>query len=401
VNTLRYKIWLSLCPKMNAKTAARLCAALGNAETVYFAREKDILAAGFGKDTVAALSDKSFRRADNALEACRRLGISIISRGDSAYPERLENIADPPLILYVRGTLPDIDAQPVAAVVGTRSCTPYGMRSAQNIGYGLARRGITVATGLARGVDTAAAIGALKGGGKVIGVAGGGVDIPYPKGTERMFEDVASSGAVISEYPPGTEPASHHFPQRNRILSGVSVCVAVIEAPLRSGALITANYALEQNRDVFAMPGNIDSKASAGANLLIKDGAFPLTGADDIARELKPRFADKITFTKALKPEGLSKIGQTEKHEIDKTRETVYSEVSDKKEIIAAKTAAGLSGDELTVFTAISPAEPSYLDDIITKSGLPASTVLSVLTLLEIDGHIKSLGAGYFDIAGQ
>lgn len=195
---------------------------------------------------------------------------------DAAYPGRLKNIYDPPCLLYVKGRLPVFDEELAVAVVGTRDCTPYGVACAEKLGYGLTCGGAVVVSGLAKGIDAAATRGALRAGGVTVGVVGNGLDIRYPYESGYLYEDVAAAGALLSEYPPGARPAKAHFPARNRILSGLSAATLVVEAPERSGALITAGTAMEQGREVFAVPGPIDAPASAGCNRLIQDGARAL-----------------------------------------------------------------------------------------------------------------------------
>lgn len=179
-------------------------------------------------------------------------------------------------------------------MVGTRDCTPYGVSCAEKLGHGLAAGGAVVVSGLARGIDSAALRGALRAGGTVAAVLGNGTDVIYPPENQYLYEDVAAAGALVSEYPPGTPPDGRHFPVRNRILSGLSLAALVVEAPERSGALITAGTALEQGRDVFAVPGPIDAPASVGCNRLIRDGAGLASDAWDILREYEARFPDKL-----------------------------------------------------------------------------------------------------------
>ena len=209
---------------------------------------------------------------------------------DAAYPGRLKNIYDPPALLYCKGRLPLLDDLLCVAVVGTRDCTPYGVACAEKLGFGLASGGAAVVSGLAKGIDAAAIRGALRAGGVTVGVVGNGLDVYYPYESRYLYEDVASAGILLSEYPPGTEPASGHFPVRNRIISGLSLAALVVEAPEKSGALITAATALEQGRDVFAVPGPIDAPASVGCNRLIRDGAGLVSDASDILREYEGRF---------------------------------------------------------------------------------------------------------------
>lgn len=210
--------------------------------------------------------------------------IEFITLFDKEYPALLKNISDPPPVLYYKGKL--IFNYPAISIVGARRCTNYGKKIGERIGCELAERGITVISGLARGIDTYGHIGALKGGGRTIAVLGCGLDIIYPPENKKLYYEIQENGTIVSEYPPGTEPLRGNFPQRNRIISGLSLGVLVIEAARRSGSLITAEIALEQGRKLFAIPGNIDRPQSKGTNELIKDGAKMVIKVEDIIEEL-------------------------------------------------------------------------------------------------------------------
>jgi DNA processing protein len=259
---LKYWVWLASLQSVRTVTLKRLVDWFGSPELVFFADDKTYEEIpGLLKQEIAALSEKNLHDAKKTLDDCETYGFRIMTLHDGDYPARLKNIPDPPLVLYIRGRLPALDEEAAVAVVGTRSCTPYGLKAAERIGYELARHGCLVVSGLARGIDSAAAKGTLRAGGRVVGVVGSGLDIVYPPENKKLFDDVAAVGAIVSEYPPGSPAAPGHFPQRNRVMSGLSGGVTVIEAPEKSGALITATHALEQGRDVFAIPGNVDSPA--------------------------------------------------------------------------------------------------------------------------------------------
>ncbi len=227
----------------------------------------------------------------------RRKEQFILTMQDAAYPNRLRGIYDPPVLLYGRGALPLFDEEAAIAVVGTRSCTPYGVAVAEEFGYEMAKQGALVVSGMARGIDAAAQRGALRAGGLTAAVLGGGVDVVYPAENRRLYEDIAAVGVLLSEYPPGTEPRSGHFPVRNRIMSGLTLASVVVEAPPRSGALITAHLALDQGRDVFAVPGPITAEASRGCNELIREGAGLASCAWDILGEYEARFPLRLHKT--------------------------------------------------------------------------------------------------------
>ncbi|PIU41777.1 MAG: DNA-protecting protein DprA [Candidatus Omnitrophica bacterium CG07_land_8_20_14_0_80_42_15] len=276
-----------------------------------------------------------------------------IKRSDPKYPKNLRDTYDPPEVLYVNGELLPQDEAAVA-LVGTRRPTYYGMQACEKLSYDLALYGITIVSGMARGIDTAAHRGALKAGGRTIAVLGSGHDNIYPKENKKLYEEITKSGAVVSEFPDDTPPYKWNFPQRNRVISGLSLGVVVIEAPKKSGALITVDFALEQGREVFAMPGKVNSLASEGTHQLIKDGAKLVENANDIIEELE------IKLKKFLKE--------------NKTKENNL--LLDEKE------------EEICRFLTD---EPKHIDEIALESKIPVNKVLSVLTQLVIKRVVKEL----------
>jgi len=268
-----------------------------------------------------------------------------------------------------------VDELPAIAVVGTRKASPYGIRCAEDLAFGLADGGAVVVTGLARGIDSAAAQGALRAGGIVIGVLGGGVDVIYPRENGWLYDDVAAAGCLISEYPPGTEPLPGHFPIRNRIMSGLSIAALVVEAPARSGALITAGMALDQGRDVFAVPGPIYAENSRGCNRLIRDGAGVAAEPWDILRDYEAQFPGKLRGQTRPAPELLEKQpGQP-----TEAAQPVLPSLSLKS--------AGLTDDQILLLRTLTD-RPIQVDDLIELTELPARRVLSALTMLEIDQYV-------------
>ena len=295
---------------------------------------------------------------------------------DAAYPARLQNIYDPPVLLYVRGHLPVMDEEAAIAVVGTRKCSPYGVACAEKLAFGLAAAGAVVVSGLAEGIDAASVRGALRAGGTPVSVVGNGLDVKYPRENRYLYEDVAAAGALLSEYPPGTRPDGRHFPVRNRILSGLSLAALVVEAPARSGALITAETALEQGRDVFAVPGPIDAPTSVGCNRLIRDGAGLVTDASDILREYEGRFALDLKEARE-EPETLGYQART---------------VPEPKPVAPALSLSRgdveLTDDQIAILKALSDTEPMQVDDLTELVDIPTRRVLSALTVLEIDQYV-------------
>ncbi len=263
---LKYWVWLTALPGLSGQSRRALLEHFGSPESVYYAEPPELLQVeGVTAEQVRLLSDKSLAAADRILEDCARKDIFLLTMQDVLYPQRLRNIYDPPLLLYGKGAMPLFDEEVAVAVVGTRRCTPYGVRTAERFGFEMSKQGALVVSGLARGIDAAAHLGALRAGGLTAAVLPGcGVDVVYPTENDRLYEDVAASGVLLSEYPPGAEPLAWHFPARNRILSGLCLAVLVVEAPEKSGALITAATALEQGRDVFAIPGQLDAENGVG-----------------------------------------------------------------------------------------------------------------------------------------
>lgn len=376
---LKYWIWLAELPELTNQARLALLRHFGTPENAFYADAGEILLTdGITRAQAEALDNKSLAAAERILEDCRRLGLRILTLQDAEYPNRLRNIYDPPFLLYVRGHLPPVDEEAVIAVVGTRTCTPYGEACGEKLGYGLARGGAVVVSGLARGVDAAAARGALRAGGVPIGVVGGGVDVVYPPEHRYLYEDVAAAGALLSEYPPGSEPDKTHFPVRNRIMSGLAVGTVVVEAPLRSGALITANTALEQGRDLFAVPGPIDAPDSAGCNRILRDGGYIVTEARDVLEHYAERFPDKLRLEGAREePVTLGYRARRERAEAPKAVPPSLS-----------ISGSGLTDDQIALLRALSDTEPRLADDLIEETGIPARRVLSALTLLELDGHV-------------
>ena len=245
MSALKYWVWLAECRGVSNQAVLALLRHFGSPEDVFYADTGEILLTeGITREQAKALEDHKLDKADKILADCQQLGLRILTIQDAEYPGRLQNIYDPPCLMYVKGRLPAIDEEAAVAVVGTRDCTPYGVACAEKLGYGLASGGAVVVSGLAKGIDAAASRGALRAGGVTVGVVGNGLDVHYPYESRYLYEDIAAAGALLSEYPPGTEPAGNHFPARNRIISGLSLATLVVEAPERSGALITAETAL-------------------------------------------------------------------------------------------------------------------------------------------------------------
>ncbi len=285
---------LTLVPGIGARTFHRLLERFGSPERVFTAR-RNLLEEipGLKKVTIDAITSSEAKiTAEKEMNRLRSLGISVIQWGTEKYPEYLANISDPPPLLYVRGTLLPEDERAVA-VVGSRQASAYGLGACKKICRELAWQGWTVVSGMARGIDSAAHKGALAGGGRTLAVLGSGLDVVYPTENQKLSQQIACSGAIISEFPLSTPPEPGNFPVRNRIISGLSLGVVVVEATARSGSLITARMALEQGRQVFAVPGPIDRLGVEGPHRLIKEGTKLVERAEDIVEELLPMVSGK------------------------------------------------------------------------------------------------------------
>lgn len=293
MGNLRQWIWISTRCDLPSGLAVRLLTQFGSPEAAYAAQRKDYAGIKLTEQTLEALCDKSLEEADDILRFCAREGVQILTLQDAAYPARLRLIAEPPAVLYVKGTLPPIDEVPVITVVGTRTATDYGRMLAHRLGRDLALCGATVASGSATGIDSAALYGAIEGGGSVISVLGNGIDVVYPQESRRLYEAVLQAGALVTEFPPGSPPRGLHFPNRNRILAGLGVATVVGQAKERSGALITAEQARCQGRPVFAMLTSVDDPAGLGSAHLIRRGeARLLMDAWDVMEPFEARFPD-------------------------------------------------------------------------------------------------------------
>ncbi|WP_457568293.1 DNA-processing protein DprA [Desulfurobacterium sp.] len=301
--------------------------------------------------------EEELREAEREIEKAKKLGVRVISLTENAYPSGLKKISAPPPVLYVLGNISDGFS---VSIVGSRKCSSYGRKVAYQLASFLVSHGISVVSGFAYGIDTAAHKGAVESGGVTYAVLGCGIDVNYPSGNSSLRKQILEKGgALISEFPLGMAPARENFPRRNRIISGLSLATVVVEANESSGALITAGFALEQGRDVFAVPGNIDSVFSKGSNRLLKEGAIPLVEFEDIF--------DEIPYLKNFK------------------REKVRLRVEERHRPIIDVL---LKGD-------------AHIDKIIAESGLPYCEVVTLLFELESEGLVKSDGGRYFLTGGD
>ena len=321
---------------------------------------------GIGDKTAPQIkSFKDWKKVEKELEFADRTCVSIVTSQDPLYPSQLLSTYDYPAFLYVKGHLKEDDVN--VAVVGSRTASTYGKFTTERLCRELVLRGITVISGLARGIDSAAHRGALSGKGRTIAVLGCGLDVVYPPENEKLFTEISLQGALISEFPFGTPPNAPNFPARNRIISGISLGVVVVEASEKSGSLITARIALEQGREVFAVPGSIDSSGSRGTNKLIKQGAKLIENVEDILEEILPQVTRE---PKSVKPDQRQK------------------QLEDHQKILNLSPDLVLKETEKTVLQVLSQ-KPVHIDQIITSTGLTAHEVLVILLNLELQGLIE------------
>lgn len=389
MSALKYWIWLSELKGLQGQTRLSLLEHFGSPENIYYADTEEILLTeGITRDQAARLENRSLSDADRILADCQQGNIRILTLNDAEYPDRLRNIYDPPCVLYCKGQFPAIDEEVTVAVVGTRTATPYGIQVAERMSYEMASGGAIVVTGLARGVDAAAAHGALLAGGRAIGVLGNGVDVIYPRENWKLYEDVAAVGALVSEYPPGTPPTGSHFPVRNRIISGLSLAALVVEAPEKSGALITAATALEQSRDVYAIPGPVDAAMSRGCNQLIREGAGLAVCGWDILRDYADLYPGKLREGGARRE--LPKQSGYQARQEEKTPPKRLPDM-----LSLSRDGAELTDDQIAILKTLTDT-PMLVDDLIEETQIPARRILSALTMLELDNYVlQSAGKRY------
>lgn len=310
MNSLLYWIWLSLRCGAGSESGTYLLAQLGTPKEIFESDEQTLSdIGGISDDLRSALLDKDMDLCKRILDYCERTNVSVMTAESPVYPERLRSIHAKPLVLYYKGKVPKIDDNVLIAVVGTRSCTEYGERTAYKFGAELASGGAIVVSGMALGIDAMAARGALSVRGHTIAVLGCGIDTAYPPQNKTLMEQIIVNGTVITEYAPGTEPTAKHFPIRNRIIAGLCQATLVVEADKGSGSLITAGRARSQGRDVFAVPGRIGEKESEGTNDLIRHGAKIALSAKDILEEYELLYPHRI-FTENI-PSGRYATSQT------------------------------------------------------------------------------------------
>ncbi len=450
-----YWVWLSLVCRPGSRTAVRILRRFEDPAELFKASAKEILDSGVLRESDPAFSDvlrHDLTEAEDVVGWCSENGVDIITPDSKNYPSNLYSLRDAPIVLYCVGEMPDFDKYCSIAMVGSRDMSDYGRVNSFRFGYGLAKAGAVVVSGLALGVDGMSMAAATAAGGVTVGVLGSGIDVVYPKEHRQLFKAVAKTGAVVTEYPPGSRPQRSTFPQRNRIISGLSQGTLVVEAAAESGSLITARHAIYQARDLFSVPGGVDRVNSAGTNHLIKEGAFAVTDPADIVERYEfiyPHTLDLSTMRRAF--DGVDVVRSAEKcaamFEVSSEgdRKNVYGKrssltPSDDSPIVMAGDApyepdpfgseAGigtkpeplpapkkktkkekkfpasptepkrvdfelLSETDVRVYNAMTPDTPVIPEELVLD-GLRISDVMSSLTMLEITGAVEAGAGGYF-----
>jgi DNA processing protein len=363
-NSLRDWIALSFVIGVGSRTAATLIDRYGSPTAVFEASVHALESAGLRRETIEVIKSSEPRdKASHEIDELERLGGEPLILTDDRYPTLLRETYDPPIVIYCLGAFANALSQPVVAIVGSRRCSTYGRNVAEKLSRELAERGVTIVSGLARGIDSAAHRGALEGGGLTVGVMGTGLDAVYPKENRKLAARIVEQGALITEFPLATPPVSQNFPFRNRVISGLALGVLVVEGAERSGSLITARLAYEQGRDVFAVPGNITSAKSFGPNYLIKDGAKLVHTWRDVVEELPTEI--KATILSAER--GESRIKQVTMEELP------------------------LSDSERKVLKMLSTDDAVHIDQLISKAGLGSGELMGALLKLEMMDRIRQL----------
>jgi len=358
---------LTLTPGIAARLSARLLREYGSPEGVFRAPLTGIEACNVPAPAAQAIFKKQlFWRAEKEVDALRKIGAKLVNWKEPDYPQALLQVYDPPVMLYVRGDAQILNS-PSLSIVGTRRPTVYGSQMAERMGRELAARGLTIVSGLARGIDAIAHQGATAVGGRAIGVLGTGIDVCYPKENKKLYEKVLERGAIVSEFPTGSHPAPENFPVRNRIIAGMPLGVIIVEGKQYSGSLITARLAMEFGREVFGVPGNVTQEVSFAPNLLIKQGAKLVTNAEDVIEELPTPVRAALVKAEAVEAE--------------------------QRNLLLVD---GLSDVQRKLYELLSAEESRHIDDIVDTSGLNSSEVLATLFDLEMKGIVRQLPGKQF-----
>ncbi len=377
----KYWVWLTNLPNITPEKITALLDRFGTIEEIYKAAPEDYQdVGGIGKRESISLSYKDLAGAEKIMERTMTAGARIIDYDSGEYPDCLRELPDPPYVLYAKGRRMDWDRLLMIAVVGTRQCSEYGRVAAQRICSDLAGAGVTIVSGMARGIDSQAARAALRAGRETIAVLGCGIDIVYPPENQELMEKIIENGLVLTEYPPLTPALGHHFPARNRIISGLGRGVLAIEAPERSGTLITADYAKNSGKDVFSVPGSIFKAGCRGTNRLIQQGAKAVMSAADILDEYP---AEAAMLREARLAQAAPPIQE--------------NKTVSKAELAANPRYQNLRDEEKCIMELLLE-KNMHIDDIVRELQLPVGTVNPMLAMMEMMGYIRKLPGNYYKL---
>ncbi len=361
-DNLKYWVALNLVLGEKLKETKRVLSRFPNIRDLFGVSAADLEALGLEDERAARLiSPETLEQAEKNIEKLRRKKYTILTLEDRNYPSYLRETFDPPCVLYCAGRIDALGKLSVS-IVGARKPTPYGRAVAEKLAFDLASRGMVIVSGLARGIDSVAHWGALRGG-QTVAVMGSGLDVVYPRENRKLFEKILETGVVMTEFPLGSNPLGYHFPMRNRIISGLSLAVVVVEATKHSGSLITARLALEQNREVMAVPGNTTSELSRGTNWLVKTGAKLVERWEDVAEELPSPLKDEL----------LAQVGEN-----------------------TAQTLPSLNADEQKVLLLLKTEELTPVDELVERTEFSVSEILSLTLQLELKGYIRQYSGKNF-----
>lgn len=374
---LTYWIWLATRQNLSRSKQLSLLEYFSTPDAIYSCgRYPQEL--GLSEIALSSLEDKDLTASKRLIKLCSDRKVRIITLQDTIYPARLRQIPDMPLVLYCKGFLPDLDAQPTVGIVGTRKASQEGLFTARKMGCEIAACGGLVVSGGAAGIDAEALWGALDAGKPAIAVLGNGPDIVYPRSNTTLFEKLVENGCILSEYPPGTKPNPWQFPERNRIISGMSDCTLVVEAPAKSGALITARDALEQGREVFSVPGSVTRESCAGSNALLRDGASAACCGWDVLRGYEGRYPD---IAQREVPSPKAEVRPNDKKDIDNLPQPSYIDL----ECITQE----LDPLQKRIVETIGN-ETVYVDVLATKLDMSSPELMMALTDLGLMGIIEN-----------
>lgn len=416
-------LWLSLHFGAGSTLYEKLYTHFGSVGAIFDSDDADVEPLDFlNSSQKRKLLDKNTDHAKEVMEWCDDNGVSVIAFSDVNYPSPLKSLPNFPAVLYCKGTLPDFESDLCIAVVGTRKMTAYGQKNAYELGFGLAKGGAIVVSGMALGIDCTAQKGCLYAGGRTVAVLGSGIDIVYPKENTELFDKIILNGAVITEYAPGTPPAGTNFPVRNRIISGLCRGTVVVEADINSGSMITAKTTINQGRELFAVPGPVRTFTSGGTNQLIRDGAHVVTGAVDIVEQFLDSYPDKIdisgskmrpVFKKPLKVASYRDMdgfysGASDAQNGDKNRDYENEVKRGNKILKSGENKCNVNGEDKNRFdpSSLSPNERKLYDsleyekpvtiDEMRVDGMDISDISATVTMLEIAGAIEAIPGGLY-----